>query len=92
MKSYYTYLLTSRKRTVLYCGITNNLQRRLNEHRNGQSIFSGRYHVHHLVWFQEFSNPLDAIAMEKHIKKMSRAQKETLIRTINPAWNFIGEE
>jgi predicted GIY-YIG superfamily endonuclease len=44
------------------------------------------------VWFQEFSNPLDAIAMEKHIKKMSRAQKETLIRTINPAWNFIGEE
>ena len=91
MDTYYVYILASKKRTALYCGVTNNLERRLFEHRNGMSSFTARYFIHHLVWVQEFSNPLDAICAEKRIKKMLRAEKESLISQMNPMWDDLAE-
>jgi len=68
------------------------LERRLAEHRSNRSIFSAKYGVHHLVWCQEFSSPIYAIAMEKRIKKMPRKVKEALVSSMNPYWIFLGEE
>lgn len=92
MKKYYTYLLTNKRRTVLYCGMTNNLNRRLWEHKNGKSKFTGKYGVSQLVWFAEFETPIDAIVMEKHIKHMSRMEKHQLVASMNPEWKFLETE
>lgn len=89
MKTYYTYIITNKARRVLYCGVTNNLVRRIWEHANGQTTFSARYGVKHVVWFGEFSSPLDAIAMEKRIKSMTRLGKNLLIESLNPDWKFL---
>ena len=88
-RQYYVYILTSRSRT-LYTGITNNLQRRVLEHR--QKIvpgFTRYYRVHRLVYFEPFSNVRDAIAREKRIKGWRREKKVALIESVNPAWDDL---
>jgi len=72
--------------------MTNNLQRRLFEHKSGLSIFTKRYNVKYLVWFQEFHSAIEAIVAEKRIKNMGRAEKNILIEQSNPSWEFLNNE
>src|SRR5438874_10079300 len=79
MRNYYVYIMASRSR-VLYTGITNDLARRVYEHRRHLTQgFTNTYHVTRLVYFEEFADVRDAIAREKQIKGWSRARKIQLI-------------
>ena len=90
MRRCWTYILANARRTVLYVGVTNNLPRRCMEHRAAtRTTFTGRYHVVELVYFEEHPRPRDAIAREKQLKAGSRAAKERLISTFNPAWEDL---
>ena len=87
---YYVYFLTNRTNSVLYVGVTNNLQRRLYEHKNELADgFTKRYHVHKLVYFETTTDVRAAIAREKQIKSWSRARKNALIETMNPKWEDL---
>ncbi len=87
---YYVYFLTNRTNTVLYVGVTNNLQRRLYEHKNELADgFTKRYHVHKLVYFETTTDVRAAVAREKQIKSWSRARKNALIETMNPKWEDL---
>ena len=89
----YVYILSNRKRTVLYIGVTNNLQRRLYEHKNEiVDGFTKRYHIHRLVYFEEFNYIDQAIAREKILKGWRRDRKDALITSFNPEWNDLSEE
>lgn len=82
---YYVYILSNFSRTVLYTGITNNLVRRIYEHKNNLvEGFSQKYQVHDLVYFEAFEDPQPAIEREKQIKNYSRKRKETMILKFNP--------
>jgi putative endonuclease len=83
--SYYVYILSNKSRT-LYVGVTNELERRLEEHRAGLSAFTAKYHIHTLVYYESFNDVTDAIAWEKKIKGWLRAKKVALIEQRNPAW------
>ena len=93
--SYFIYLLTNYTKTVLYTGVTNNLQQRILEHYNSRGkleSFTGRYHAFYLLYWEEFQYINDAIAREKEIKGWSRAKKEALIATENPGLKFLNKE
>ncbi len=84
-KQYYVYILSNFTRTVLYTGITNNLIRRIYEHKNSLvEGFTKKYNVHDLVYFEVFEDPLSAIEREKQIKNYSRKKKEKIISEFNP--------
>lgn len=85
----FVYILTNKKKTTLYVGVTNDLQRRVGEHRENLTSFAGKYKCYHLVYFEEFQPPLDAIAREKEIKKWRREKKDRLIESTNPNWDFM---
>ena len=90
--NFYVYILTNVNGNVMYIGITNNLKRRLYEHKNG--IFEGftkRYHVDKLVYYEHFFNIRDAIAREKQLKGWRREKKDALVETMNPDWNDLSE-
>ncbi|KKP58699.1 MAG: excinuclease ABC subunit C [Candidatus Gottesmanbacteria bacterium GW2011_GWA1_34_13] len=84
--SYYVYIITNKLRTVFYIGITNNLDRRIYEHKH-DSIegFSKQYKLHNLVYFEEYPSVTDAITREKQLKGWHREWKINLIKTINPS-------
>lgn len=85
MKQFYIYILTNFNRTVLYTGVTNNLKRRVWEHK--QDIVKGftqKYRVHDLVYYEIFNDIKSAIEREKQIKSWSRERKDKLIRQFNP--------
>ncbi len=87
MEGYCVYILTNKKRTVLYIGVTNNLKRRMTEHRKGVgSFFTRKYHLKILVYYEAYGSIRDAISREKQLKAGSRARKEKLIERINPGW------
>ena len=89
---YYVYILTNKANNVLYIGVTNNLQRRIAEHKNEQvEGFTKRYHLHKLVFFEEFSDVNNAIAWEKRLKRWIRAKKNALIESKNPSWKDLSE-
>ncbi len=95
MKEYFVYIITNANKTVLYTGITNNLERRLAEHKNGEgidSVFTARYSVKYLLYFERYQRILDAIAREKEIKGWRREKKNRLIESVNPYWKFLNEE
>ncbi len=84
-KQYYVYILTNFKNTVLYTGITNDLVRRVYEHK--QKLVSGfteKYNVNKLVYFEIFQDPENAIKREKTIKNLLRFKKLNLIKANNP--------
>jgi putative endonuclease len=88
----YIYLLTNPAHTVLYTGVTNNLERRLHEHSQGlgsAGVFTGRYQCNLLVYFEVCADAQQAIVREKEIKRWRRAKKEALIATLNPSWTPI---
>ena len=90
-KNFYVYILTNRHNTVLYTGVTNNLERRILEHRNGANSgsFTHRYKVYKLVWFEVFTTIRGAIAREKQIKAGSRKKKVVLIERNNSGWREL---
>ena len=85
------YILTNERHTVLYIGVTNDLLRRLREHRLGQPrSFAWRYNCTKLVWCELFRDPLHAIECEKRLKGWIRAKKNALISEANPEWRDLG--
>ena len=87
MKTYYLYVLASHRRGTLYIGVTNNLLRRVREHKEGKVPgFTQQYRVKKLVYFEESSDIRDVIAAEKRIKKWNRDWKINLIERTNPQW------
>ena len=89
MRKYYIYFMTNKYNTVLYVGVTNNLQQRVLQHKNRISNFTTRYNVTKVIYWEEFSDIRDAIAREKQIKSWSRERKERLINEINPEWRDL---
>ena len=88
--SYYTYILASKSYGTLYVGVTNNLLRRTEQHREGTaSAFTKRYRVHRLVWFEAHQFVEDAIQREKSIKRWRRQWKINLIERDNPHWQDL---
>ena len=88
---FFVYLLASKSRT-LYVGVTNDLARRMYEHKQGLVRgFSWKYNVDRLVYFETTSDVLGAIAREKRIKGWSRARKVCLIESANPDWKDLAE-
>ena len=87
----FCYIITNYSNQVLYTGVTNNLTRRMFEHKNGlaQNSFTKRYKLYKLVWFQEFNSPLEAIAAEKKIKGWTRNKKLETIKRANPNFQEI---
>ena len=89
--SYCVYIMSSLSRT-LYTGMTNNLDRRVVEHKEASpGSFTARYHVNRLVYFEEYRYVNAAIAREKEIKKLTRRQKIKLIEEMNPQWKDLAE-
>ncbi|MBQ3069247.1 MAG: GIY-YIG nuclease family protein [Clostridia bacterium] len=83
---YYVYILSNTSRSVLYIGVTNDLLRRVYEHKTeAVDGFTKRYHVHDLMYYEEYSYMQDAIAREKQLKRWTRAKKDALIEQLNPA-------
>jgi putative endonuclease len=92
-KEYYVYIMTNIHNTVLYTGVTNNLQRRVLEHKSGKgSTFTARYQVTKLVYFEMGGEINGAIFREKQIKAGSRQKKIDLINRLNPEWKDLFDE
>ena len=90
-RQYYTYIMASRSR-VLYTGVTNDLARRVSEHKQGLTAgFTSKYRVTRLVYAEKFANIRDAIAREKEIKGWKRSRKISLIENRNPTWEDLAE-
>jgi putative endonuclease len=93
MKNFYVYILTNRTNHVLYIGVTNDLIRRVWEHR--QKLVEGftkKYNCNKLVYYEETNSPVTAIEREKQLKNWHREWKINLINEMNPAWKDLAEE
>jgi putative endonuclease len=89
-RQYYVYILTNSRKTVLYTGVTNDLVKRVWQHRNGQgSAFTTKYHCSKLVLYEIFRDSYNAIAREKQVKAGSRRRKIELIERMNPEWRDL---
>ncbi len=93
MKSYYVYMLASKRNGTLYIGVTNDLVRRVYEHKQGLvEGFTKKYNVHNLVYFEETNDVESAITREKRLKKWNRKWKIELIEKTNPGWKDLYSE
>ena len=87
--NYYVYIMASFSGTI-YIGVTNNIERRVWEHKNGiNEGFTKKYKCHKLVYLENYSDIAEAISREKQLKKWRREKKEKLIKTINPGWKDL---
>ena len=92
-KTYWFYILAGRRNGTLYCGVTNNLSRRVWEHKEGIADgFTKEYGVKLLVYYESYRYVHDAIQREKNIKKWPRRWKIDLVRSMNPEWRDLYEE
>ncbi|MBW2005622.1 MAG: GIY-YIG nuclease family protein [Deltaproteobacteria bacterium] len=92
-RQYYVYILTNKHNTVLYTGITNDLKRRVYEHKEKLvDGFTKKYNITKLVYYEVFEDPENAILREKQIKAGSRQKKIDLINSINREWINVYEE
>jgi len=90
--NFYTYILTNFKITVLYTGVTNDLERRLYEHYfniNQKESFTSKYKCFYLVWYERYQYVNHTIEREKEIKGWTRDKKNKLIEEENPGWRFL---
>ena len=93
MRQYYVYILTNRRHGVLYTGVTNDLERRIYEHKCKLILgFASRYNLRKLVYFEETTDVNAAIAREKQIKGWLRKKKVALIESMNPEWKDLTED
>jgi putative endonuclease len=90
----YVYIMTNLNKTTLYIGVTNDLCRRIYEHKNHliKNSFTDRYNLEYCIYFEEIISFEMAIAREKEIKKWNRQKKEALINRKNPQWNVLVTE
>ena len=91
--SYFVYIITNKNKTVLYTGFTNDLERRIYEHKS--KIYKGfatKYNCHKLLYFEEFKEMKDALHRERQVKKYSRQWKENLISEANPDWKDLYDD
>ncbi|KXK12590.1 MAG: excinuclease ABC subunit C [Chloroflexi bacterium OLB14] len=92
-REYCVYIMTNAHNTVLYTGVTNNLARRVYEHKNGLGgIFTKKYNIVKLVYYEVTDNVNSALAREKQIKGGSRKKKENLIKSMNVEWKDLFDE
>jgi putative endonuclease len=92
MNTYFVYIMTNAYNTVLYTGVTNDLIRRVAEHREGVTKgFTSKYNCNKLVCFEPFGSIELAIGREKQLKAGSRAKKEQLVQASNPEWTDLWE-
>ncbi|PDT87026.1 GIY-YIG nuclease [Bradyrhizobium sp. Y36] len=90
--AYYVYILASRRDGAIYVGITNDLVRRVYEHRiKAVPGFTARYNISRLVWFEAYDDPISAISREKELKKWRRAWKTQVLEKDNPNWDDLYE-
>ena len=90
---YYVYILTNWNDSVMYIGVTNNLERRLYEHRNHLvDGFTKKYNVHKLVYYEYTKDVRSALEREKQLKGWTRAKKNALVAKANPAWKDLSTE
>ena len=89
--NFYVYIITNKNKTVLYTGVTNNLSRRLHEHKQKlkSNSFTARYNVEFLLYYEHFGWIQLAIAREKEIKNLTREKKINLIKESNPNFEFL---
>ena len=91
-KIYYVYLITNWNDNVMYVGVTNNLERRIYEHKHKLvEGFSAKYNVNKLVYFEETPDVNTALAREKEIKKWRREKKNALVQNSNPTWQDLSK-
>ena len=94
MNTYYVYILTNKNKTVLYTGVTNDLQRRLWEHSHHEkqiNTFTFKYNCYYLIYYEEHNDVNMAIEREKQIKGLKRHKKENLINEFDPNWDFLND-
>lgn len=92
MSDYYVYIISNLSNTTIYIGVTNNLERRLIEHKTKLIPgFSSKYNLSKLVYFNRFTDIDEAINWEKRIKGWTREKKDELICQDNPKWNDLGK-
>ena len=90
---YFVYMLTNWDDSVLYIGVTSNLQKRLFEHRMGLvEGFTKKYNAHKLVYFEQTNDAYTAISREKQLKKWSRSKKNILVNRMNPQWADLSKD
>ncbi|MDR2906876.1 MAG: GIY-YIG nuclease family protein [Bacteroidales bacterium] len=91
MQKNYIYIMTNKHKTTLYIGVTNDLERRVQEHRmhQHQHSFTAKYNLENCVYYEIFLDIEQAIDREKQLKKWSRNKKEMLINRINPKWDNL---
>lgn len=94
MNEYFVYILTNFNKSVLYTGVTNDLRRRLFEHKNevNKNSFTSKYKCFYLIYWDKFNFVEQAIDREKEIKGWTRTKKESLINNFNPEWKFLNDE
>lgn len=92
MKNMYVYIMTNKNNTSLYVGVTNDLIRRVWEHKNNfVQGFTSRYNLHKLVYYEVYKNEITAIKREKTLKLFRRQKKIDLICNFNPNWKDLYE-
>ena len=93
MNDYYVYIMASQTNSTIYIGVTNNLIRRVNEHKSLQiDGFTKTYKTSKLVYYELTHNVEEAIAREKQLKKWNRQKKNNLVESINPDWRDLAQE
>jgi putative endonuclease len=91
--NFWVYIMTNKNRTVLYTGMTDDLIRRVGEHRGGEIAgFTASYRCKELIYYEHCTDVLAAIAREKQLKRWSRNKKAALIATLNPHWRDLAAE
>jgi putative endonuclease len=93
LKDYFVYIITNKNKSVLYTGVTNDLERRVAEHISGLvKGFASRYRLNRLLWFESTPNITAAISREKEIKGWLRSKKVALINSLNPEWTDLAAD
>ena len=93
MKDYYVYILTNWNNQVMYIGVTNNLERRVYEHKHKFiDGYTKKYNINKLVYYEYGNNIESAIMREKQLKGWLRKKKNTLVETLNQDWNDLSDE
>ncbi|WP_431127949.1 GIY-YIG nuclease family protein [Flagellimonas flava] len=88
--SFYVYFISNKKNGTIYIGYTNNLEKRMKQHKSGTgSKFAKRYALDKLVYYEKFKFPMSAIKREKQLKKWNRQWKINLINDFNPKWEDL---
>ena len=87
---YYTYIMSNQNNTTIYVGVTNSIERRTLEHIEGVgAIFTSKYKINKLVYFERYTEIKDTIQTEKQLKGWRRDKKNSLVNSMNPEWNDL---